>query len=38
MEAPRRRDASQQDRRTCRRARILDVHGTLTDARGTRQW
>ena len=36
VEAPRRSNASQQDRRTCRRARILEAHGTLADARGTR--
>jgi hypothetical protein len=36
MEAPCRSDASQQDRRTCRRARILEAHGALADARGAR--
>jgi hypothetical protein len=36
MEASRRNDASQQDRRTCRRAHILEAHGALADTRGTR--
>ena len=36
MEAPCRSDASQQDRRTCRGAHILEAHGALVDARGTR--
>jgi hypothetical protein len=36
MEAPCCSDASQQDRRTCRRTRILEAHGALADARGTR--
>ena len=36
MEAPRRGDASQQDRRTCRCAHILEAHGALADARGAR--
>lgn len=36
MEAPRRSNASQQDRRTRRRAHILEAYGALADARGTR--
>ena len=36
MEAPCRGDASQQDRRTCRRARLLEAHGALADAGGSR--
>ena len=35
MEASRRNDASQQDRRTCRRAYILETHRALADARRT---
>ena len=36
VEAPCRSDASQQDCRTCRCAHILEAHGALADARGTR--